>query len=143
MVMFQEDKQSRLGINYTSSSYEALLKNPPLQTKVWLEISGFFLGTCQCDPWNKVQHFKNTNMWLDLNKALHYTVVRKSLHVILLCSVIPHSCLKKPLCCCHIVCVDIKTRGEKSNNKNQSSFTYKDHQCFGAQNLGSKERKVL
>lgn len=33
------------------------------------------------------------------------------------CSVIPHSCLKKPLCCCQIVCGDIKTNSEFSAKK--------------------------
>lgn len=52
---------NRLGVDYSLMKYEALLKNLPLQIKT-LARSCFFLGACQLDLRNKVQHFKYTNV---------------------------------------------------------------------------------
>lgn len=106
-----------------------------MQTKVWLEIRAFFLmhGSLtyetRCSTLNaQICHWPSTKplitRWLG-----NYGIARS-----MKCSVISHSCLKKPLCCCQIVCGDIKTSSEFSA-KNEAEFLYLQR---AAMFLGSK-----
>lgn len=81
MVMFQgEDEWSRLGMDYTSTSCERLLKNPSLQKNILARNLAFFLVHVSRTYETRCIHCKYTNMSPDLNKALNYTVVKELLH---------------------------------------------------------------
>lgn len=119
MVMFQaEDKWSRLGMDYSSIGHERLLKNPYLQKNILARNLSCFLVhvsltyETRCSPASTQICHQTSTKPLIIQWLGNYCIARS-----MKCSVISHSCLKKPLCCCQIVCGDIKTNSEFSAKK--------------------------
>lgn len=119
MVMFQgKDKWSRLGMDYNSTSCRRLLKNPSLQKNILTRNLEFFLVhvsltyETRCSTASMQICYQTSTKPLIIRWLRNYCIARS-----MECSVISHSCVKKPLCCCQIVCGDIKTNSDFSAKK--------------------------